>query len=407
MGDTTTTADGILKQDYNTLLGDLINKDHPFLNLIEKDTTGFVGKKKIYGIVTDRNHGTRSMDGGDSTPVAGNVGTVDAEVTAKIIHGKLEINVDLINAAKTDAGAFVKGIKLSMDNLVESCKNNMHRQSFGRPYTISTVKTGVIAKVSSGATSATQTFDSNQYFEQGRYYFVDTISNIQALSGDYRKVVSISTDGVSVTFDASFTTATNDYVVQGDTLGHAYNKEMLGTEFMVSADDDDYLTVDTGDNPGWASTVVSNSGTARPLTFPLLDLTVDTIKIKSGKKPNLWIMDESQERKYKELMRADTRYQPGMFTGGDKEVTYYNGGTKIDIVVDRYAPRGKITFLNTEAIDLCVRQPWGFMQDDGAVLSRVANKRTYGADYSFEGELATNSRNRHGKLTDLTWSLTT
>lgn len=410
MGDSLTTASGILKQDYEGPLGSLINQEHPFLNKVKRKTKGWVGKQLVYGVVTARNHGTRGISADGKLPVAGNVGTAATAINARTLAGRGQISVDLINSAKTDKGAFIEGIELTMEGLKESCANNLGRQTFGRVYTAATggsngYKTGIIAKVASGTASATQTFDTNRYFEVGRTYAIDTLSNI-AGSPDSATVLSVSSDGITVVFTGSITTATDDYVVQYDANGHSLDREIGGTEFMVNNADDNYLGIDTGDNPLWASTVKSNSGTARPLTLRLMDLTVDAIQIASGKYPNLMVVDESFRREYVELLRNDVRYAPGQLAGGDATVSYTHFGQKIEMVTDRYAPYGVCTFLNTNTIDLAEKQPWKFMEADGSVLSRVPDYFAYELTYGWQGELATHSRNTHGKLTDLNYSLT-
>lgn len=408
MGDSTTTASGILKDYYEGPIGKLINEEHPFASRIKPLTKGWVGNQLKYGIVTARNHGSRGISPTGKVPVAGNVGTANTTITAKVIAGRAQIDVALINAAKTDKGAFIEGIDLTMTGLKESCQNSFNRQLIGRSYSASSVyTTGLLAKVTTGVSSATQTFDTNQYFEVGRSYYIGTTTQIAAVSGGVSgTVLSISDDGVTVVFTASITTVTNDYVAQYDANGVGYTFEFSGTEHMVNNANDNFLGVDTGVNPAWASTVKGNSGVSRALTFRLLDMTNDSIKVASGAQPDLMLVDESFVREYHELIRADIRYNPGQMAGGDINTSYTHFGKKVEMVVDRLAPRGKATFLNTSALNLALRQPWKFMEDDGAILSRVPEYRAYEMVYSTEGELATNSRNKHGKLTDISYSLT-
>ena len=96
----------------------------------------------------------------------------------------------------------------------------------------------------------------------------------------------------------------------------------------------------------------------------------------------------------------------GQLAGGDATVSYTHFGQKIEMVTDRQAPYGVATFLNTNTIDLAEKQPWKFMEADGSVLSRVPDYFAYELTYGWQGELATNSRNTHGKLADVSYSLT-
>lgn len=423
MGDSVSTATGILKTDYEGALGSLINTEHPFLSKIKRKTKGWVGKQLAYGVITARNAGSRGINPDGKLPVAGNVGTAQTSINSRTIAGRGQISVDLINSAKTDKGAFIEGIELTMEGLKESCANNLGRQTFGRNYRITGgangYKTGLIGKVTTGANSATQTFDTNHYFEPGRAYYIGTTTQLIAASagapsgGVTASVVSVSTDGVTVVFDGIISTTTADYVCQYDANGGSFDREIGGTEFLVDdGTTDDYLGVDPATYSAWAATVKGNGvvgsvpGTLRPLTLRLMDLTVDAIQIASGKYPNLMVVDESFRREYVELLRNDVRYAPGQLAGGDATVSYTHFGQKIEMVTDRQAPYGVATFLNTNTIDLAEKQPWKFMEADGSVLSRVPDYFAYELTYGWQGELATHSRNTHGKLADVSYSLT-
>lgn len=419
MGDSVTTATGILKTDYGDQLGSLINTEHPFLGKVSKKTKGWVGKQLAYGVITSRNAGSRSIDADGKLPVAGNVGTAQTAINARTIAGRGQISIDLINSAKSDKGAFIEGIELTMEGLKESCANNLGRQTFGRNYGPSDSdargglnggKTGLIAKYVSGSGTATLVFDTNHYFEPGRTYAIDSITDLAGGSPVTGVVSSVSSDGISVTFTGTVTS--NGYACQWDANGGALDKEICGTEFLVDNYDDNYLAVDTGNNPGWAATVKGNgvsgsvAGTLRPLTLRLMDLTVDAIQIASGKYPNLMVVDESFRREYVELLRNDVRYAPGQLAGGDATVSYTHFGQKIEMVTDRQAPYGVATFLNTNTIQLAEKQRWGFMEADGSVLSRVPDYFAYELTYGWQGEMVTHSRNTHGKLADVSYSLT-
>lgn len=401
MGDTLTTASGILKTTYGKL-GNLINQEHPLVNRLRSNTKDWKGEYFVSGVITNRNTSARGMSPTGALPVAGNVSTTKTQVAAKMIAGRAQIDLRLLNAAKTDPGTFIDGTKLVMQGLKESCAYSFHRQLIGRQYAVTGYPTGMVGKVTTGATSATHVFDSNQHFEVGRTYYIGTTTQLGNISGGVSgTVLSVSSDGVSVTFTGSITTVTNDYATPYDANGVSYDNEWHGLAHMVSDEDDDFLGVNTGTYTGWKSTVRDNNGTNRALKLRLMDETVDAIRISSGENPNVIVCDDSFMREYREEIRADIRYSPGSFAGGDSVTSYTHGGKKLEFVEDYLSTRGKAYFLNTNALELAERAPWEFMEADGSILSRVANYPAYEMTYTCDGDLSTNARNRHGVLADI------
>lgn len=406
MGANLTTTDAILKNRYEGPLGDLINKSHPLLERLKPTTEEWEGRKLVYAVDVRRNLSARAMADNGYLPVAGSVTTANAEVNAKKVAGRMEITGELIDASATNKGAFVAGLQHELDGLQESCEDTLHRTLYGNKVSISgDYPTGVITQINGGATNVTQTVDDNRWLLVGRTYIIGTASEIAGGTADVRTVASKS-GTTSVTFTSSVTAADNDIICEGDTLDYAYGREPAGLEFMVDNQDDNYLALDTGDYPEWAASVLSNSGTARPLTLDLMHLLYDTITDTSGKEPDFLLMHRSMRRQYVKLLEQDVRFDAGKLGGGWSMLTYSNGSKPVDVFVDQKCTYGTVYMLNVASMNLAVRSPWKFMSRDGAVLNRILNKDAYEASFTWSGNLATRNRSRQGKIKDLTYSLT-
>jgi hypothetical protein len=75
----------------------------------------------------------------------------------------------------------------------------------------------------------------------------------------------------------------------------------------------------TAGNEYWKSTVLSNSGTNRPLTEDLLLQAQDAIRIKGGGKIDAWISNMPIVRRYHELLASERFFamsKPGVISGG-------------------------------------------------------------------------------------------
>lgn len=163
--------------------------------------------------------------------------------------------------------------------------------------------------------------------------------------------------------------------------------------------------MDTGNYPGWAGVVNDNGGTLRNLELRLMFATCDLVKRKSGFAPNKVIMHDSMRREYTDLLVQDVRYQPQKLEGGVEKLTFAGFDRPIDIFTDRQCTLGAIYFLNMKYIKQFTLQPWGWMDKDGAVLSRVVDKPNYEATFRKYFNLGTRMRNSAGVLKDLNYSL--
>jgi hypothetical protein len=404
---TTTTADAILKDNYIGPVETIINESHPLLNETEQDQTKFTGKRVVFPVKVARNNGAGARN--TSLPTAGYVATEDSIITAKRLFSRFEIEDTLISAASNDRGSFVEAVTMEMDGAIESLKYDINRQLYGNKLTSNT-NTGPITQVN-GVVSNTTTIvlDDNHNIEPGQTLVVGTSAELTGTGTPVLlTVATVSDDGVTITSSANVTLADDDIVVRGDgtaVANHGYTNEINGLSYIVNDEDDNFQSVDTGNYPGWAGVVNDNGGTLRNLELRLMFATCDLVKRKSGFAPNKVIMHDSMRREYTDLLVQDVRYQPQKLEGGVEKLTFAGFDRPIDIFTDRQCTLGAIYFLNMKYIKQFTLQPWGWMDKDGAVLSRVVDKPNYEATFRKYFNLGTRMRNSAGVLKDLNYSL--
>lgn len=410
MAGTTSDSTGlgaILKDEYETELGELINKSHPLLQKVKKSAKKFEGRRLAIAVNVGRNPSARGMTEGDYLPVAGNKSWVDAYVSAKKVAGRIQLTEDLIEASATKAGAFVEALGDEIDGLRESCEDTLHRQLYGNKVSISgAYPTGVITQVNGTVNNAAVVVDDNRWLTVGRTYRIGTAAELGGTGTPATGTVASKSGTTNVTFSAAVDVVDNDIIADGDSLGNSYDAEIHGLEHMVDDADDDYESVNTGTYTDWKALVHGNSGVGRALTLDLMHALFDTVADTNGSEPDFLLAHRSLRRKYIGLLQADVRFDAKQLDGGWTSLTYSNGSKPIPLEVDQKCTYGKIYMLNTKSIKLAERQPWRFMNKDGAILRAVANKADYEAAFTWSGNLFTTSRNKHGVLEDLNYSLT-
>jgi hypothetical protein len=154
----------------------------------------------------------------------------------------------------------------------------------------------------------------------------------------------------------------------------------------------------------WASSEFGNSGTNRQISETLMATVVQDINIRSGTWPNLAVCHHGVFRAYANLLLGLKRYNntvslKGGYSAGIPFIG--GGGNEIPVVTDRDCPANSMYFLNTDHLVEFMSSDWEFMQEDGAVLQRVIGVDAYEAVLFKYMEVATDQRNAHGKLVDI------
>ena len=159
----------------------------------------------------------------------------------------------------------------------------------------------------------------------------------------------------------------------------------------------------------WKAFKSDNAGVNRNLSHELMDSMFDAINERSGKHANFVVGHQSAVREVKKLMEGDVRYVPLVFKGGFKRsmLTWNNGKEDIPIVADRHCQTNKLFFLDLSAIKIGYLQKFRWLDDDGAILSRVSNQASFEAAYGSMLELLVTRRNSHGQLTDISINTST
>lgn len=217
------------------------------------------------------------------------------------------------------------------------------------------------------------------------------------------KVVSI-TDATTVVMTsapgAAYASGADAFIRTGVRDGtFAKAGEMWGLEIVVSDKDPDQFTspargvtdnfgeIDRSTAGGafFKANIMTNSGTLRALTTDLMQEAMDRCDIASDETPGAILTNHAIKRRYASLLVADKRYPPGgdvTLDGGYKALEF-NG---VALVADKDASLTAtpnvlqaLYFVSMGSLEMQVLEDWQWMQKDGAVLSRVANKDSYEA----------------------------
>lgn len=157
----------------------------------------------------------------------------------------------------------------------------------------------------------------------------------------------------------------------GDTGYHEAFRVMNGLGKIVSNADDNYMGVDTGDFPEWASAVYDNSGNLRQIDDELWGRVVDDMETNTSNSPEVIYGHHSLERSYASMLKARNgeRFMPTKVKGGyNREfLTFHHGGRDFPIVTDRHAKRRQAIFADESQFGWWSLKPFHWDESNGGV----------------------------------------
>ena len=415
---TYSTADAVLKEDYKDLREQL-NQSTFMLSQIETNTDDVVGLRAKLAIHRGRSSGVGARGDGGTLPTAANQGYSEVDVPLRFQYGRVQITGPTIAAMSKDRGAFTRAVKSEMDGIRNDLRRDVNRQVWG-------TSNGVIARCGTTSNSTTVVLHADTTAVQGRQlkdgsFLVDigTVADSDLRTVTAREVSAVVTTAGSMTFvvsGAAITTASTDYVFRAGSGGATDGSGMVGdgqfelTGLQTIVDSGtEVFNLNGATIAAWNSTVDSNSGTTRSVSENLVNKNVQTVEIESGQQVKLLVGSDGVSRAISNLLTSTRRNIDNVELeagySGIKWSTVLEGTASngpIALVYDRDAPSNRLFGLSTDQLVEFVGEDWGWMDQDGAVLSRVANADAYEATYLKYHELATRQRNAHFVIEDLT-----
>lgn len=405
-----TTADEALKDFYLPAARKVLNDEVFLLSQVEMNSEDVEGKAAVLSINTGRNHGIGARADGGTLPTAGNQTYSEQRVPLKYNYGRIEITGPTIRAMNSDRGSFVRAVDSETRGVVRDLRNDVNRQLYG-------TSDGVIASVSGANTTtsipvANMTTTQNRQLQIGMVIDIGTVANPTAKASGLT-ITAVSATTITVDSAPGSATANTDKIFRsgsGGATGGAGQKELTGLQTQVS-DTGSLWGIDPASVPNWASYVDDNGGTNRAVAETMFIKAQNEVNVRSGEDIDLWVTTDGVHRGVAALLTSIKRFPTstelkGGYSGLDMSSVSQGrtGGNTVAMVWDKDCPSNKAFGLTTSRIQQYRSSDWEFMDEDGSVLSRVANKDAYEATLFNYAELATDARNAHALVADLTES---
>lgn len=407
-GLTLAAADAVLKDDYKGPVREQLNNMNVILAQVERNSEDVVGRRAIMALHVGRNSGVGARGDNGTLPTAGSQQYEDIFIPIRYMFGRIELTLATIEAMGKDRGSFVRPLRSEMDGLTNDVKRDYSRQVWG-------TSDGLIADC--GVTTASTTVvldaatrqDQLRHLEEGFLIDIgDPATPTDIASG--REVLSVDKTAKTIVISgAAVTTAATDIISRSGAYGASNNSgapgdgqyELTGLQTIV----DSTATLHTlapSTEPRWAARETASVGA---LTQSRLMSEIMETEMASGSVIDLLAASKGVFLAYGNTMEALKRFTDTVqLKGGYEGVSVSSAsmgrksGVTTALVWDRDVPDESLYGLSLDDLVFFEQADWEWMDNDGAVLSRVANKASFEATLYKFGELAAKRRNSMFKL---------
>lgn len=354
-------AQEALKVFYLPGLREQLNNANPVLAVLERDAESVVGGEIRMALRFGRQGGVgnRADDGDLPTPRSRQ--TRQAKWNTKNIFARIQISDKTVKASRSNAGAFANLLEAELADAMTDAKDSLSRQVFGDG-------TGKLATFATHSTPTnTLTVDNTQYIAVGQFIdIVDSSGNV-VVSG--REILNVDEDAKTITINGSgVTTANTDFAV----ISGNYNQELTGFGAVFTKDNTLY-GIDRSLNKWFNATVLPVNGN---ISEVVIQKAIDEAERRAGGNINFLVASYGVRRAYQNLLTSIKRIINVMELKGGFKAIEYNG---IPFTVDKYCPAGTLYGLDLDTWRLYHMGDWEWLDEDGAILSRVSGKPVWEA----------------------------
>lgn len=414
---TVSQMEAVLKEDYKEYWETLNQASFALSEIVTKRDT-VDGRRANHLIHTKRSGAIGARRDGVALPPANRQSYKSVLIPLRWVYGRIELSLPFMKQAVSGSGAFLDAMESEMKGIRNDAARDMCRQVWG-------TSNGVIATCGTTTASTTVQLAATTTASQMRHLYENRVVDIGTVASpttvaSARTITAFDATNKTITISgAAVTTSAIHFVFNTSSGGASDNtgnvddgqSEMTGLQTIVS-NSGTLHTVDPSTYSVWKAQVNSNSGTNRPLSEPMIDYMLLNNGIESGTNVNRLVSNVGVFLAGKVILSAYQRNIETMtFNGGFQGIKWSTPGVgasqgaadSIGWACDFDCPENKLFGLNTTdgLVAYELEAGWNWMDDDGAILSRVAGYPSYEATLYKVMEVGCTRRNAHFLISDI------
>lgn len=394
MGATLTTISDILKNQYLGPIREQLNNEIVLLSRLEKDDESVVGKNFTIPLHVGRNEGIGSTSDGGNLPDAGNQGYKSCIVPMRYQYGRIQLTGPTMKASASNEGAFIRALEAEMKGLARDLKSDLNRQLYGDG-------SGILATCASATDATTIVVGSTAKLRVGMKIDILVSATGAATAGVVGTFITGITDATTFTISTGVTTFASVGATYSVYRSGSRNLELMGLGGIISNADPAggaLQGLDVASYAYWKANILTDSSN-RAITEALMQTALDTTEQAGAGKTTALYTSYGVRRAYQALLTTTRQYSNTMELKGGYKALDYNS---MPLIADKDAPKSVINFVDEDSLKFYRLADWDWMDQDGAVLSRVAGKDAYEATMFLYSELGCGARNANTRLEKIT-----
>lgn len=354
------SASEALKLFYLPGLQYQLNTSNPLLAVMERDTKSVTGGEIRMALRYGRHGGigNRADDGNLPTPRSRQ--TKQAKWETKNMFAQIQISDKTMRASRGD-GAFASLLEADLEDALADAKDDQERQLFGDG-------TGRMATCTAQTAVTTIIVDDTKFFAEGQIIDIVLAADGTPLATE-REILIVDHAAKSLKLSGTAVTPTVGHIV---VRSGNYGLELTGLGAMFKENNVLY-GIDRTQFKWFNPTVLNSIGTISEIK---IQNAIDEAERRAGGKVNIMAGTYGVRRAYQELLTATKRTVDTMKLKGGYSSLLFND---IPITVSKYAPAGTLYGLDMSTIKMYQIMDYQWLDEDGAVLSRIAGKPVWAA----------------------------
>lgn len=336
-------------------------KTDPFMAAIEKGSENVVGAKVVMALRYGRNGGVGNRADDGDLPNPSSRKTKQAKWETKNLFARIMLTDKTMKASANSRGAFVDLLEAELDDAVKDAKENFARQLYG-------TGDGIITKCKANTTVTTISVDNTIALAEGMVIDVVDASTGTPVTTE-REILSVdhTTKSIGISGAAITTTTSHGICVSG-----SFGLELTGLGKIFTPNTTIY-EIDRSANKWMNPNAIAVGGELSELK---LQEGIDAAEIYAGSDIDYMLASHGVRRAYILLFQTQKRIVNSIQLKGGWKGLDYNG---VGLVASKYMPASTLYQLASSDFKLYQMSDFDWLDKDGKVLSRVANKAAYEA----------------------------
>lgn len=430
-------SNAILKEMYRDGVRDLLNNSTVALKYMNRsEKVGIEGQYYVVPIRIGRNEGHGHIGENGRLPDPGKQSFDRATYQSKWFYGRIKLTGPSMSASRSSRGSFIEAADAEISGLAQDMVRTMNRIVYGdgsgrlcriSPATTGSVTTATVDYPGGFANQGPGT----QYLRSGMRVVIGAPSS-GAFGGlgsiRYIKVTSTTANTIEFYDNPGLTGAaastavgsgTNRYLFMAsstdsaltETTDFSYMNEPEGLASIVDdgnpwgwesfggSESAHWLgRINRDAVPAWRSTVLDNDGV--PIAFypGMFNLLRDEMEVNGSNAPGLYLTSHGVRRAYFDSMSSGRTFMNTMKFDGGYDTLEHSG---VPIVPDRDCTKGRIYALDLEAFLALYEEDYHWMDFDGNMFARMADRDAYQATLCRTHAFATDAPNKLAVIKDI------